>query len=205
MKKLLFVLILILFVGIGISAGRNYTQDLIVKNQPSNSGLAQTIPDKAPTPTELPKVTFSPPQKLIIPKIGVESFAESVGLDNLGRMDVPKKAANVGWYNLGAKVGEKGSVVLAGHFDDINGAPAVFYNLNQLQIGDQFTVIDKANKTWNYKVTNKQIYDFDKVPLTEVFASNDKQRLNLITCDGIFSQSSNTYSKRLVVYSEAID
>ncbi len=155
-----------------------------------------------PAPGNEPPIAavISEPQTISIPRINVTADVESVGQDAEGKMDVPKGVFNVGWYNLGFKPGEKGSAVMAGHLDTITGAPAVFYNIGQLQAGDEVMVTDKNGKTLNFTVTGVQSYAFDKVPLQEVFASTDKPRLNLITCVGTWDVGSRNYSERLVVY-----
>ncbi|MBI2601325.1 class F sortase [Candidatus Daviesbacteria bacterium] len=142
------------------------------------------------------------PAVVSIPKLNVYAAVEHVGQDTLGRMDIPKVAANVAWYQLGFRPGEKGSAVLAGHFDDVTGAPAVFFYLSSLVAGDQVIVEDQEGNRRVFVVVNKTIYAFDQVPLEQVFASTDKPRLNLITCDGVFNQNTRNYSQRLVVYTE---
>lgn len=142
------------------------------------------------------------PQTLTIPKLGVTAAVETVGEDAAGRMDVPKGVFNVGWYGPGFKPGEKGNAVMAGHLDTTTGAPAVFYNINQLVQGDQIIVIDKNGKDLTFEVTNVQSYTFDQVPLQEIFGPSDKPKLNLITCTGVWNQGSRNYSNRLVVSAE---
>jgi sortase A len=144
------------------------------------------------------------PKTFLIPKLGINVPVEHVGMDSKGAMDVPKNADNVAWYKLGYKVGDKGSAVIAGHFDKEDGSPAVFYNLSTLANGDEIIVRDEAGKEFKYKVTRKQTFNFDEVPLNEVFASADKARLNLITCDGVFDKNAKNYSKRTVIYSELL-
>jgi sortase A len=199
MRKSFFGLVFFSII-LGVILGLNF-------NGPKQENKTNQIPVQAsPSVSTTQAVkSFYPPEKLIINKLNINANVESVGLDSQKRMDVPKIAANVGWYNLGFKAGEKGSVVLAGHFDDVNGDPAVFYNLGNLDIGDEIEITDENNNSFKYKVIDKQVYDFDKLPLNDIFASTDKKRLNLITCNGVFSQSEKNYSKRLVVYSEAIN
>lgn len=146
-----------------------------------------------------------PPQTLRIPRLGVNASVESVGLTPEGNMGVPKNAGNVGWYNLGYKLGENGSVVLAGHLDDVYGQPAVFYNLSRLQVGDEIFATDQNGKEYRYRVTRKVNYPYNQLPLQEVFVSNDKARLNLITCQGVFDRSQRNYTHRIVVYSEIVE
>jgi sortase A len=124
-----------------------------------------------------------------------------VGLDPQGKMDVPKEPEDVGWYNLGAKPGENSSAVIDGHLDTLTGAPAVFYNLTKLEIGDKIVIDDELGKTRTFIVTSKEEYDFDKVPLKQVFDSPGQPTLNLITCEGVFDNANKNYSKRVVIYS----
>ena len=144
---------------------------------------------------------FGVPQSLAIEKLGVEATVESVGMDEKGRMDVPKGVMNVAWYNLGAKPGDNGSAVLAGHLDTPQGKPAVFYSLGTLKKGDEIKVTNSKGKKLIYVVEKIATYDTDKFPLVEVFADASGKRLNLITCNGTWDKNNKNYLKRLVVYS----
>lgn len=139
-----------------------------------------------------------------IPKLGIQTNIEPVGIDSRGRMDVPKNVDNVAWYNLGYKPGEEGNAVLAGHLDDREGKPAVFYNLESLQRGDEVDVVDEDGKVFKFIVTRRAIYDDAKFPIEEVFISSGKAQLVLITCTGTYSPLAKNYSQRIVVYSELI-
>ncbi len=150
-----------------------------------------------------PDVTV--PVTLSIPKLKVEAKVEYVGLDKENAMDIPKADMNVAWYQLGAKPGELGNSVMAGHFDKKDGKPAVFANLDELEKGDELMVKDENGKTLKFKVTETASYKLEEFPLKAVFGANTKSRLNLITCEGVFDKSSRLYSHRLVVYSELVD
>lgn len=200
MRKLSAALIVIV---IGIIAGF-----FIVKNPLSgnSTNLLSPVPgatvqkESSPSPIQKP-ITL--PVKIQIPKIGVNAEIESVGLDKQNKMDVPKLAENVAWYNLGVKPGEKGSAVMAGHLDKITGAPAVFYKLSTLTPGDKITVVNRSGDNLIFKVTRISKYPDKQFPLQEVFAGpTDTARLNLITCEGVFDQKTKNYSDRVVVYSE---
>lgn len=151
---------------------------------------------------EAPAPVYYPATHLEIPKIGLSTDVVSVGLDSQNRMDVPDNFVQAGWYNLGYKPGEKGSVVLDGHHDDFNGNPAVFYYLDNLDVGDQITVTDQSGRQFTYLVSDKEIYPYDQLPLEQIFNSSDKARLNMITCHGIWDSSRQDYSERTVIYSE---
>jgi LPXTG-site transpeptidase (sortase) family protein len=113
-------------------------------------------------------------------------------------MDVPKDANNVAWYELGYKPGENGNAVIAGHLDTKTG-PAIFYNLNQLKVGDEITVATNLNKKLVFTVVNKQIYKANNFPVLTVFGTASEPLLNLITCTGVFDRTTEHYLDRVVV------
>lgn len=164
--------------------------------QEINIGRPATVLAQEQTPT------FYPPKLLNIPKIGLNANVVPVGLDSQNRMDVPNNFIEVGWYNLGSKPGEKGSVVLAGHYDDFKSNPAVLYYLSRLEKGDKVLVTDQSNKEFTYVVSDKIIYPYDQLPLQQIFTANDKARLNIITCQGEWDSAREDYSGRTVIYSE---
>lgn len=197
MRKIYYVWIVLIFAIIGMLGGIVYTRYAVN----SDTDISQTTFEAAvlPSPAE---VVAAIPQNLFIPKLNVNAFVEQVGQDAGGKMDVPKEVMNTGWYQLGFKPGESGNAVMAGHLDTVTGAPAVFYNLGQLQIGDQVIVTDINGKNLNFEVVRIQSYPFNQVPLEEVFGPSDKPKLNLITCTGVWNVGSRNYSNRLVVYTE---
>jgi LPXTG-site transpeptidase (sortase) family protein len=148
---------------------------------------------------------ISSPMTLSIPALGVNASIESVGMDSQGRMDVPKNPADVAWYNLGYKPGDNGSAVIAGHLDTQAGAPAVFWNLMKLNIGDTVKLTGNDGKTLTFKVVDKESYPYTNFPIQQVFNTTDKPRLNLITCQGTYSTAAQSYSQRAVVYTELVE
>lgn len=206
MRKLLYLLVLLVVIGIGVWGGR-----VILSNRQNvqiPGKVQQVVSSTAVTQSSTPQAStgIAKPKSLSIPKLGLtDVVVEEVGMDAQGRMDVPGKVNDVGWYDLGFKPGDKGSAVIDGHFDTVTGAPAVFYYLNRLQKGDQIQVTDAAGRQYSFAVTDVEAYDFDKLPLQQIFASHDKSRLNLITCNGTWDRSSKNYSKRMVVYAVGAD
>lgn len=147
------------------------------------------------------KASYATPIRLRIHKIGVDASVESVGMDAKGNMDVPKNDEHVAWFNLGYKMGEAGNTVLAGHLDTKTGAPAVFWDLKKLKAGDEIVVTGDNGKEYIYEVTHVQTYAANAFPLQDVFGSYAKNRVNLITCEGQYRESTG-YSDRTVVFSE---
>jgi LPXTG-site transpeptidase (sortase) family protein len=199
MKKILFFTLIVPFIGalVGLSTwmgGQGFSPD-------HNTGNAGTEKAVASLQTKQSGV----PIKLLIPQLAIEARIESVGMDSSSRMDVPKNADNVAWYNLGYKPGEKGNAVIAGHFDKATGDPAVFYNLEKLNKGDHVITIDEKGGSLTFAVIRIVTYPDNEFPLQEVFGTAEKPMLNLITCDGKWDNKTKSYSHRIVVYAEMIE
>lgn len=146
--------------------------------------------------------TSTEPLRLKIPSIGVDAFVEHVGIDRTGAMDTPENPDDVAWYKFGPQPGETGSAVIAGHYGWKNNIPAVFDNLDKLQIGNKIFVSDLNGITTTFIVREIRIYDKDAVA-TEVFTSSDgKIHLNLITCAGDWNNAEKSRSDRLVVFTD---
>lgn len=142
------------------------------------------------------------PVKLKIPEINVDSSIEYVGLTPEGAMDVPRGPVNVGWFDQGSRPGDVGSSVIAGHFGWKDNIPAVFDNLHELQKGDQIYLEDDRGQTFIFVVSRTQEFNPD-ADASEIFGSRDgKAHLNLITCQGKWSESLKNRPKRLVVFTD---
>lgn len=142
--------------------------------------------------------------KIDAAKVKVNAEVEHVGVTEGNAMDVPRAWENVAWYKLGFTPGEKGNSVLAGHLDSDTG-PAVFWNLEDLKVGEEVSVLMDTGKTLRFRVTKAQVYYDEDAPLHEIFGPSDSKRLNLITCDGAFDPETKRYDRKLVVFTEMID
>lgn len=194
MKKTLALLIIFVVLGAGVYYLR-------FQENPGKREAKQTTIEATEKSEEV-VTPIGKPVNLSIPEIGVNSDIEYVGLDSKRNMDVPKKAENVAWYELGPKPGELGSAVLAGHLDAPDGSPAVFWDLKILKVGDEIITTDEDGKKQTFIVKGVESYPWDDFPLEEVFADSSGRKLNLITCEGDFDRETKNYSKRTVVYAE---
>lgn len=142
------------------------------------------------------------PARLVMPSIGVDTNILEVGLTESGDMESPNTNEDTGWYKYGARPGNTGSAVIAGHLG-LSG-DAVFGRLSQLKKGDTLSVIDDKDQTASFVVTHSREYGNDEAP-SEVFLSESGSHLNLITCEGDWNDGQNTYSRRLVVFTDRVD
>lgn len=144
----------------------------------------------------------SQPVRLTIPSINVDAGFEYVGLTPQGAVGAPQDFSKVAWFNLWPRPGENGTAIVSGHFGIKNGQSSVFDNLHKLRPGDKLYVEDDQGIITTFVVRESRRYD-PTAQAPEVFGSTDnKPRLNLITCEGIWDEVSKSYSKRLVVFAD---
>ena len=149
------------------------------------------------------RIVLSTPKHITIPKINTEADVYSVGINKKGEMDISDNADQVAWYKYGPYPGENGSAVIAGHYGwDVNGKASIFTNINQLAKGDEIIVLDEKDNQIIFVVREIKKYNPDS-DASEIFLSSDnKSHLNLITCNGSWLESEQTYSNRLVVFTD---
>lgn len=142
------------------------------------------------------------PDTISIPSIDVETTVEKVGVTAEGDMAVPSTYETVGWYREGYLPGEAGHAVIAGHYDNGKGDTAVFWELDELAIGDEIEIANESGERLVFVVTDINEYEFDNAPLEEIYGPSEAPRLSLITCEGAWLDDLDTYQKRLVVTAE---
>jgi len=197
MKKTLALLLIFIILAVGIyffkfrESPEHLTVKKIISSTDTKDIQAVKIAEK--------------PITISIPSINVDADIEEVGLDPQRNMDVPKKAENTGWYRLGPRPGDIGSAVIAGHLDDPNGDPAVFWDLKKLKPGEEIIITDKKGDRHKFIVKKVENYPWDDFPLNEVFADKSGKKLNLITCGGEWNKEERNYSQRTVIYSEIVE
>ncbi len=143
--------------------------------------------------------------RLRIVRIGVDAAIEQTGLTSSGHMGTPRNVSNVAWYERGARWGGPGNVAIAGHLDNRDGSPSVFWNLGQLVSGDEIFIDDPAGQTIRYVVDTKIAFLANEAPLRRLFGSTTERNLNLITCHGQWDSGGGGYNQRLVVFARMAD
>jgi LPXTG-site transpeptidase (sortase) family protein len=142
----------------------------------------------------------------VISSIGVDAPLEPVGILADGTMGVPTQRQwdGVGWYQDGPYPGDDGSAVIDGHLDRPGGAPAVFWNLSNLQVGDIVKVVGSDGYEDRFRVTRLAFYAPHDAPIKDIFENDSGTFLNLITCAGQWIPEQHQTTLRLVVYTELI-
>jgi LPXTG-site transpeptidase (sortase) family protein len=161
-----------------------------------------------PISSQLPEVRTIPTiaevlaARLIIPKINVDAVIQDMGLTSEGAMAVPNNRVDVGWYSLGTRPGETGSAVIGGH-NRWHGGVAVFDPLHQLEKGDVLSVVNAKGVSISFVVRDMRTYNATDAN-TGIFESKSGAHLNLITCSGVWDPTTNSYTTRLVIFTDVV-
>lgn len=119
--------------------------------------------------------------KIVIKDLNIEQYildsTEAKALQN-----------GVGKIDNGASINKYGNFCLAGHNQE-----NIFKKINELEIGDEFVLIDKNMKETTYTITNK--YEVEPDNLECLLQDEEKIEVTLVTC-----QAGST--KRLIVKAE---
>ena len=194
------------FVGVGCFVLSLALIFIFVYNKSAASQPA--LPTLAEKPQKsTPQIIYGIPVRLKIPKIKVDAAIDAMGRKQNGDMEAPKGGIDVGWYKVGARPGNNGTAVMAGHYGQwANGDGSVFDDLNKLQKGDNVYVEDEHGLTATFVVRESKMYQSGQdAPSVFDYASDGKAYLNLITCQGDWNESQKSYSDRLVVFTDKTD
>ena len=148
---------------------------------------------------------YNQPSRLIIPSLDIDAHIQLVGVTKSGNMAAPNNFTDISWYKFGTVPGNSGSAVMAGHVDNALGTPAIFYELKELELGDDVYVVDKDGKRLHFQVIDKQLYPYDQAPIERIFNDATGTYLNLITCQGEWVPRAKSAANRLVVYTKLVE
>ena len=149
------------------------------------------------------EVSRSRPIHLAIPIIGLSERLSELGLNKNGTVQVPKSWSVPGWYKLGPSPGQRGSAVILGHVDSVEG-PAAFYQLSKLRPGNLVSVTLLDGQTVRFRVIGLRMYLKKNFPNRLVYGPRSYSALQLVTCGGVFDSGSQHYLSNLVVFTELV-
>ncbi|MHB1769921.1 MAG: class F sortase [Minisyncoccota bacterium] len=140
------------------------------------------------------------PIRLLIPSINIDAVIKPTGVLPDGAMGVPKGPTTVAWFDLGKRPGENGTAVIDGHSGWKDNIPAVFDNLYTLRTGDTIYVVNDTGATTTFVVRAVRIFRKNENAADVFHSTSGGAHLNLITCEGVWSKTQQSYSNRLIVF-----
>lgn len=146
--------------------------------------------------------------RIIIPKAGVDAPFSYKVVPTGGQMPNPNSWDDVAYYDfvnwpgMGGLPGKGGNVVVAGHVDYINHGPAVFWDLDKLEVGDRVQIRLTDGTVIEYAIEFNKHIEADKADWTAIVAGTADESITLITCEGQFS--AGHYANRRVVWGRRV-
>lgn len=176
---------------------------------PSTSASAQADAPSSEPSDEVEIATPDYPTKIVpatiaIPAIDVDASVIELQLTST-EAEVPEDFDDAGWWVQTRKPGEIGPAVIGGHVDSTTG-PAVFFRLQDLEVGNEITVTDDAGDSRTFVVDTEpyRVKKDERPP--EVFGfGEDRPELRLITCGGDFDPNAGSYVDNVVVFASVPD
>lgn len=169
-----------------------YAPDTEVPGPPPGEELTVVVPEDYP-------------ERLFVPELDIDANVQHVGVNAKGNMANPDNFTDVGWYKYGAVPGYRGSAVMAGHLDNGLALNGVFKRLDELAVSDDIYVETAGGERLHFVVEEVMVYNYLQAPLQKLFERGDRARLNLVTCEGTWVKSAQTYDQRRIVYAVLAD
>jgi hypothetical protein len=151
------------------------------------------------------------PVRLKIPRIGVDTGLQRLGLEQDGTVAVPEGPHQwdmAGWYAggthpddpKGTRPGDPGSAVILGHVDSRVDGPAVFFRLRELRRGDEIKVVRADGSTVRFAVDRTEQFPKSRFPTDDVYYPTGTPELRLVTCGGSFDATARHYRSNVIVF-----
>ncbi|OIJ98729.1 class F sortase [Streptomyces sp. MUSC 14] len=177
-----------------------------VTGVPGDPATGGTWASGAVDPAKLPRAAAplgdALPQRVDIPRLGVQAPVVARGLDAEGAVDPPPfdQPGVVGWYGAGTRPGAKGAALLVGHVDTAT-RPGVFYKLSTLTPGATVRVVRSDGKVARFTVDDVRVMPRTGFDAHQAYGPHRPGRaeLRLITCGGAFDRTTSSYTANVVV------
>jgi hypothetical protein len=187
----------------GPAIGRSLPKHALAAERPHDTGA------RAPAVTPKRRLVdvidreAAPPRSIRIPAIGVRAPVIPLGRGADGTMQTPRDFSVTGWYKPWREPGERGSAVITGHVDSVNG-PAVFYRLRDLRRGNIIRVGRADGSVVRFRVEGLERWPKADFPTHRVFGPTRISTLRLVTCSGNFDASTGHYVDNTIVYAARV-
>lgn len=166
---------------------------------------AGLVPVEARAPIDVPAATLLlVPTNIKVPDLGIDAEVITLTMGEDRILPIPDNGRVVAWYSYGARLGEAGNAVLAGHVD-WNRERGVFWRLREAQPGQTITLSAGTGPQYDYVVEWVREYPEDSPEgLTTLWPETDETTITLVTCSGRFDAATRTYESRKVVRAKLV-
>jgi LPXTG-site transpeptidase (sortase) family protein len=209
--KSIFIYLGLFSVGLGLGIGVVFywevkldTPTVEQKQEIKVGSPKDIVPTSTPTITPTPTPTpFAVPIKISIPRLNIDASIVQVGyIAEKNQVGIPRSAMDVGWYDRSPIPGEPGVSIMSAHYDTPTGLPGIFYSLGQMQIGDEFFIVNMDKQQLKYVVTQATNFPLDTFPKDLIYSEKEDSNISLITCSGVWDSAKQSYTHRLLVLAQ---
>ncbi|MBR7826894.1 class F sortase [Actinospica sp. MGRD01-02] len=176
---------------------------------PSPAASAYLPPAPAPGSVFAAPLGGSQPVRIDIPDVDIHAVLVKVGLQADGSVGAPPldQAQKAAWYDGSPSPGQAGPSIIDAHVDsrETKGFRGAFYNLGQVQPGEQIHVTRSDHVVATFTVDSVQQAPKSAFPTSRVYGSVPYAALRLITCGGDFDYARGTYKDNTIVYAHMTD
>ena len=148
----------------------------------AGTGVAATAAGGSAPRSQQPSAPIAD-DHVVIPALGVDAPLTPEVVSN-GALTIPGDVGTVGaWTGSAALTSTTGTVLLAGHIDNINQGPGALHDLYLLQPGDKvFVRLHGVSTKW--QIVTLGSYPKSEIPQDLFDGSQGPRRLVLVTCGG---------------------
>jgi LPXTG-site transpeptidase (sortase) family protein len=139
------------------------------------------------------------PERVSLEKLGVSALTEKLQVDENGELSAPEDFSKVGYFDY-----YRNNLILVGHYDNIDGSPAIFYQLKNITDSDIIEMTANESSTKYKVVEKKEVLESDYNALKSIFKDHENDTLTLITCGGVWNPELHKYDKRIIVLAKRV-
>lgn len=142
---------------------------------------APAVPDQSkPRPQTPGPLTV---RELAVPAVGIDATVVG-GAISAGELQVPRDVAQVAqWDGSAALSSASGTVLVAGHVDNVNQGQGAMWPLHLVRPGDAVYLTDNAVVT-RWRIVSLQVIEKSKLPQQLFVGDHGDRKLALVTCGG---------------------
>lgn len=142
----------------------------------------------------------SRPTRLRVADLGINAPVAAIGINLAkGELAVPATISKTGWWRDGASPGDAtGSILIGGHVDSARSGAGAFIRLEDARPGMRVQLVSADGTTRTYRVTRVRQMKKASLP-TDIWSLKGGNRVNLVTCGGVFDQATGHYLDNIVV------
>lgn len=166
-------------------------------------GKDETVPNVQTIGTY--KVAPSLPRVLYIDKLDIAARILPMGVNGDNSIQSPRNIFDAGWYTGSVKPGDIGAMFIDGHASGPT-REGLFAYLDKLVEGDEIQVEKGDGTRLTYRVVHAEVADLAALDMKKMLLpyGNTLRGLNLMTCSGEWLADQETFSQRVIVWTEQV-